>query len=109
MPKPGAQYRVLGRRILASTEAPSPPAHTARAKHTAGHKDTWVGTGRGHHPVALPQRGGHPTHGCAPPKGSGPVLRCCVPPGRPLLLMLPSNLATALRRKLDDHAEVRMG
>ena len=71
-----------------------------------------MGVRRSHRPVAPPGGGGHPAHGGAFQKRGAYVRWRPVPagdlPGR-LLLMLPTDLAAAVRQELECYVGLRVG
>ena len=86
----------------------TPSSRATCGQHTTRNGDMWVGVGRGPRPVALLQSGNTRVTVANFQKGRGAyddsLFGLGGLPG-PLLHMLPSGLATALRCELDEHTE----
>ena len=91
-------------RVLARQSARPPPHRPSRRQRSPGYEDTHMGTRRGHHSVAPPEDGAARL-AVAHFKTGWPVyddaLSRLGDTREPLLLMLPTDLAAALRQELD--------
>ena len=106
---PGAANGMDWGRVLTRQDTRPAPHRPSRRQRAPGYGDTHVGTRCGHRPVAPPRGRGHPTHrGALQSWGADALSRLGDTQG-PLLLMLPTGIAAALRQELDGCEGLRVG
>ena len=79
---PGATSGVVWGRVLAHPSAPPPPHRPPHRQRALSHRDTHMGTRRGHHPMPPPGGRSRPAHRGALKKWGACVRRRPVPAGR---------------------------